>query len=138
MIDGTTLNVQELAEGSDLEVKRAAGRDGQGELPQSFFESYAAMANTDGGIILLGIDEKPPGTFHSIGIARPSRVLKSLWDGLNNRQRVSINLLTDKMVNVVPVEGKQVIKIQVPRARRAQRPVFIGPNPLHRHLSSKL
>ncbi|MEH1832568.1 MAG: RNA-binding domain-containing protein [Nostoc sp.] len=124
------LDIEELAEGCDVEAKQASGRDGQGELPKSFFESYSAMANTYGGVIFLGIEEKPKGKFSLTGIALPDRVLKTLWDGLNNRQRISINLLTDKMVEVIEVQNRQVIRIAVPRARRSQRPVYVGQNPL--------
>ncbi|WP_375470635.1 ATP-binding protein, partial [uncultured Nostoc sp.] len=124
------LDIEELAEGCDVEAKRASGRDGQGELPKSFFESYSAMANTYGGVIFLGIEEKPKGKFSLTGIAVPDRVLKTLWDGLNNRQQISINLLTDKMVEVIAVQDKQVIRIAVPRAKRSQRPVYVGQNPL--------
>ncbi|MDM9383376.1 putative DNA binding domain-containing protein [Chlorogloeopsis sp. ULAP01] len=124
------LDIEELAEGYDVEAKQASGRDGQGELPKSFFESYSAMANTYGGVIFLGIEEKPKGKFSVTGIAAPERILKNLWDGLNNRQRISVNLLTDKAVEVIEVQSKQVIRIQVPRARRPQRPVYVGQNPL--------
>lgn len=123
------LDIEELSEGCDVEAKKASGRDGQGELPRSFFESYAAMANTYGGAIFLGIEEKTTGKFAAIGIGDPHRVLKSLWDGLNNRQQVSTNLLSDSMVEVIEVQSKSVIRIQVPRARRSQRPVYIGQNP---------
>lgn len=124
------LDIEELSEGCDVEAKKAAGRDGQGELPKSFFESYAAMANTYGGVIFLGIEEKPKGKFTATGIGDSPRVLKSLWDGLNNRQQVSVNLLNDQMVEVIEVQSQSVIRIQVPRARRSQRPVYIGQNPL--------
>ncbi|MBW4601753.1 MAG: putative DNA binding domain-containing protein [Calothrix sp. FI2-JRJ7] len=124
------LDIEELAEGCDIEAKQASGRDGQGELPKSFFESYSAMANTYGGVIFLGIEEKPKGKFSTTGIAVPDRVLKTLWDGLNNHQRISINLLTDKMVEVIEVQSKQIIRVEVPRARRSQRPVYVGQNPL--------
>jgi predicted HTH transcriptional regulator len=124
------LDIEELSEGCDVEAKHSLGRDGQGELPKSFFESYSAMANTYGGVILLGIEEKPKGKFSVTGIPTTERVLKALWDGLNNRQRISINLLTDKMVEVIEIQGKQVIRVEVPRARRSQRPVYVGQNPL--------
>ncbi|RUT09725.1 hypothetical protein DSM106972_002200 [Dulcicalothrix desertica PCC 7102] len=120
------LDIEELAEGCDIEAKQASGRDGQGELPKSFFESYSAMANTYGGVIFLGIEEKPKGKFSTTGIAVPDRVLKTLWDGLNNHQRISINLLTNKMVEVIEVQSKQIIRVEVPRARRSQRPVYVG------------
>jgi predicted HTH transcriptional regulator len=109
------LDIEELSEGCDVEAKQSSGRDGQGELPKSFFESYSAMANTYGGVIFLGIEEKPKGKFSVTGIAITERVLKTLWDGLNNRQQISNNLLTDDMVEVIEIQGKQVIRIQVPR-----------------------
>ena len=34
------------------------------------------------------------------------------------------------MVEVIEVQSKSVIRIQVPRARRLQRPVYTGQNPL--------
>jgi predicted HTH transcriptional regulator len=55
-------------------------------------------------------------------------VLKSLWDGLNNPQRVNVNLLRDADVETLDVEGKAVIRISVPRARRQDRPVYIAQN----------
>ena len=48
-----------LREGWDFEAKLAAGRDGRGALPDSLWESYCAMANTDGGLILLGAQSTP-------------------------------------------------------------------------------
>lgn len=59
-----------LRESVDLECKLALGKDGQGELPHDFWPSYSAMANTHGGLILLGIAEKK-GAFIPKGIPRP-------------------------------------------------------------------
>ncbi|WNN91436.1 helix-turn-helix domain-containing protein [Gloeocapsopsis dulcis] len=55
MANLSLIDLEELAEGYDVEVKKAAGHDGQGECPKSFFESYVAMANTQGGVIFLGL-----------------------------------------------------------------------------------
>jgi ATP-dependent DNA helicase RecG len=122
--------IEEWAEGLDVEIKRATGRDGKGECPKDFFESYVAMANTEGGYIFLGIAEIAKGSFEVVGIEDVPKVLKSLWDSLNNPQRVNVNLLTDSMMSVINVQGKQVIRVRIPRAKRTERPIYMGQNPL--------
>jgi len=46
-----------LRESVELECKLAAGRDGQGALPDDFWPTYSAFANTAGGVVLLGVRE---------------------------------------------------------------------------------
>jgi ATP-dependent DNA helicase RecG len=132
-----------MAESVDLECKAAQGRDGRGELPQDVWKSYCAMANTDGGTILLGVQEKPAGVFKAVGISNVERVRKAIWDSLHNRQVVNLNLLSENHVQPVVVDGKTLLRSEVPRARRQQRPVYLGVNPfggtyLRRHESDYL
>jgi predicted HTH transcriptional regulator len=122
--------ITDLAEGQDFEAKKAGGKDGQGQLPDNFFSTYSAMANTEGGVVLLGIEEVGVGQFQVFGIANPTKVLAELWNGLNNKERVSCNILHDDCVRLVELEGKKVIQITIPRATRGQMPVCLGKNPL--------
>lgn len=87
------------------------------------------MANADGGIILLGVQEKPRGTFHALGLANVERVRKALWDNLHNRKQVSVNLLGEQDVVPIEIDDKTALRIQVPRAARQHKPVHIGSNP---------
>ena len=60
----TDMDLGDFAEEVDLEAKKATGRDGRGELPRSFFETYSAMANTEGGIHSFGNRREAEGSLH--------------------------------------------------------------------------
>lgn len=122
-------DVSALAERVDLECKAAQGRDGLGELPDDFWKTYSAMANSEGGVVWLGIQEKPRGRFKALGLADIERVRKALWDNLNNRRQVSANLLSEADVQPVAVDGHTVLRVSVPRASRRDKPVHLGGNP---------
>jgi predicted HTH transcriptional regulator len=124
-------NADNLREDVDLEAKSPLGQDGRGALPKDLFESYSAFANTDGGMIYLGVKELKDRSFDAHGIENPDPVLDDLWNQLNNPQKVSRNLLTPAMVRRFPsASGRWVIEIEVPRATRHERPIFINGNPL--------
>lgn len=107
-----------------LEVK-----SGRGGLPNSLWESYSAFANSEGGVIVLGVNEKEHGRLIVEGLKDAYKMLKDFWNMVNNRQKVSSNILTDSMAYVDTVEGKEVIVIHVPRAERTTRPVYVGADP---------
>ena len=89
----TKEELDSLREGWHFEAKFAAGRDGQGAVPESFWETYSAMANTEGGFILLGAKEKKNGKFEFRGITNIAKVERELWNLLSSRQKVSANIL---------------------------------------------
>lgn len=125
-----TLNdIDLLRESVDLECKLALGQDGQGKLPKDFWPTYSAMANTDGGLIVLGIEEKKQRLI-ARGIPNPDAIRKELADLLGNRQKVSVNLLSDGAIRELEIEGRTLLAIQIPRATRKQKPVYINGNPI--------
>ena len=123
--DDDSLDLPTLAESVELECKAAQGRDGRGELPDDFWKTYSAMANTEGGVILLGVQEKPRGQFRILGLADVERVRKAIWDNLHNRKQISINLLSDADVQPVEMDGQLVLRIRFP-----VRPGRAGPSTL--------
>ncbi len=122
-------DIEALRENYEVECKLAAGRDGQGEIPKDVWETYSSFANTDGGDIFLGLEEKQ-GAFKLSGIANTSKVLDDFWNLVNNPQKVSINILKQEHVREINLNCKTIIRIHVPRALRKQRPVYIGNNPM--------
>jgi ATP-dependent DNA helicase RecG len=111
-------------ESVDIEFK--AGRGG---LPASLWETYSAFANTNGGTIYLGVVEKED-SLDVQGVPDSEKMRSDLWNTVNNRGKVSVNLLTTGDVQIVEVQpGKQLLKVNVPRANRTQRPVFLNNNP---------
>jgi ATP-dependent DNA helicase RecG len=118
-----------LRESHELECKLAQGQNGQGEVPKDFWPTYAAMANAQGGVVLLGVREKN-GVFSVAGLPNPAKVRADLFNNLNNPGKVSVNLLTDADVQEVVLGGKTVLKVTIPAATRQQKPVYLHGQPL--------
>lgn len=118
-------DIASLREGNRLEAKLA-----RGGLPKSMWETYSAFANTAGGTILLGVEEdKDTGELRPVGVSNAQAMLDDLWNAANNPQKVSANVLSDANVSVARTAGVDVIRIDVPRANRRERPVFLNDNP---------
>ena len=114
-------NLQEYRENNRMEVKKA-----RGGLPASLWDTYSAFANCYGGVIILGITEQKDGTWRTTGLEDEYRLRKEFWDTINNRNKVSCNLLTDKDVSAYNEHGNIILVIHVPAASRQQRPVYIN------------
>ena len=118
-------DIYTLVENDEIECKEAL--DG---LPKDLWETYSAFANTNGGTLFLGIKEKS-GKFSITGIKDEENIIKDLWDNLNNPKKVSANILNNSSVEKLTIEGVKVIKVNVPKADRKARPVYIGENPFN-------
>ncbi|MGY5451433.1 RNA-binding domain-containing protein [Agarivorans sp. MS3-6] len=123
------VDLQVLSESAELEFKLAQGKDGKGKLPDDFWPTYSAMANGRGGYVVLGVREKK-GQLTLAGIEDIETVRKQLFDIASNNGKVNINLLTNDHVQVITVEGKQLLVIEIPAARREQKPVYLKNQPM--------
>lgn len=115
-------------EGADVEYKSA-----RGGLPSSLWETYSAFANTAGGIVWLGISQASDGRLRFQGVENPEKLKSDIHNLLNNREKVSRNLLRDADVAIVPApEGdRQLIRVRVPQAERRERPLYVGKDPFN-------
>lgn len=112
-------------EGAELEYKSA-----KGGFPESFWETFSAFANTNGGIIILGMKEKdgrliPDG----LGETLIAKYKKIFWDCAHNKGKVSATMLTDHDVSVEEVDGNRMLVFRVPKAAYDLKPVYLNGNP---------
>lgn len=118
-------SLMEGYESTDIEFKSA-----KGGFPGSLWETYSAFANTQGGVIVLGVKEKD-GRFmiDNLSEDQVQRYKSDLWNGLNNKSICSTNILKDSDVQDGEYNGSYVLVINVPRAQRTQIPIYIKNNP---------
>lgn len=119
-------NLDKYRENNRLEAKKAFGG-----LPRSIWETYSAFANTLGGIILLGVEEYDDRSLHLVDLPNAEKLIKEFWDIVNNPNKTSVNILSAKDVYMMEVDSKHIVVINVPRADRYYKPVYIDGNPLN-------
>jgi len=123
------LNLLKFGERINLECKKA-----ESKLPASVWETYSSFANTDGGVILFGVEEHMKETdaekrFSFVSIHNTEQRLKDFWNTVNS-EKVSTNILVDANAGICKVMGSTIMWIQVPQADYRQKPVYINGNPM--------
>jgi len=119
--------IQQINQTEDTELEYKSAKGG---FPESFWETFSAFANTNGGIIILGIKEKDgrftPDGFDDTLIAKYK---KTFWDCAHNKNKVSATMLTDHDVSVEEVEGNRMLVFRIPKAAYDLKPVYLNGNP---------
>ena len=117
-------NLQQYKETNRIEAKQAIGG-----LPRSIWETYSAFANSDGGVILLGVAEREKDkTLYAVDLPDPWRLVAQFWELVNDPRIVSKNILTREDVRIECAEGKEIVAIFVPKATPQDKPIYIGGN----------
>ena len=107
----------------ELEYKRA-----EGGLPRSIWETVSAFANTNGGRIILGVDDStdPPSI---VGLKNAQQLLMDFVSAQRNSRKISRPVCGANDARIEHIGEKDLIVIRVPAVGRKDRPVYIGDSP---------
>lgn len=108
-------------------------KESESVVPKSVYESYSSFANTNGGVIVLGIKEVKNAKnvkerFVIQGIKNAQSQINSFWNTINSN-KVNVNILSNDDVYLLTEDDLSVIIINVPRANYKMKPVYVGDNP---------
>ncbi len=118
-------HLDKYRENNTIEAKKATGG-----LPESIWETYSAFANTEGGIILLGVIENKDKSLQAIDLTDPEGLVMDFWEMVNDPTIASCNVLTGDCVTIENIGGKRIVAIRVPKASAEERPVFVCNDPV--------
>ena len=129
MTEQEILELLKYGEHIHLECKKA-----ESKIPNSVWETYSSFANTDGGLILFGVEEHIKEVefdkrFSFMSVKNPDQRIKDIWNTINN-DKVSSNILVDANVGTCVVKNELIIWINVPRAKYNQKPIYLNGNPM--------
>lgn len=110
-------------ESHNVEFKKSSAR-----LSKDIWETYSAFANTNGGYIVLGVEEPTPHNFTIVGVDNSQKLIDDLYNTAANKDKVNRNLLNNKNVVEENIDGKSVIIIQIEELPINQKPLYLNKN----------
>jgi len=104
----TTSDIEKIiaqGEGISIEFKEAKEK-----VPASFYETVVSFANTNGGVVLLGVDDD--GKVIGIQPEYKAKFLKNIATALNSIDNINPVLYLNP--TAIDYDGKMIIVVQVP------------------------
>ena len=96
--------IESWRENGHLEAKLATGG-----LPESIWETYSAFANTGGGLLLLGVEERSDHSLRVQGLLNAQEMLEEFLARLRDPGTVSADLVGPDGAEVVDTGAGEVI-----------------------------
>ena len=95
-------------------------KSGRGGYPKNVIDSIVSFANTRGGTIFIGIDEK--SDFEVVGVDSPA----AYRDAAFGQARDGVVPAASIDVEIVELDGKQVLVIDVPEVAAEHKPLHVA------------
>lgn len=78
---------------------------------------------------MLGVIENADKSFSTVPLPSPEKLAADFWSSVNNPANVSVNILSERNVQIAESGGNRIVIIEVPRADRHDKPVYAGADP---------
>ena len=88
-------------------------------------QSYSSFANTNGGLIVFGVNEGVTDN-EIVGVEDSQKIVSDLWNLLSNESKVSYRTVNNQDVTTAVIDDKTVILVQVNEAPNNVKPVYIN------------
>ncbi len=74
-------------------------------MPNAIWETYSSFANTNGGVILLGVEEcvkekDPEKRFSFTSVKNPTQRIKEFWNTINSNSSLQFLNLSNPRLNM--------------------------------------
>ena len=116
--------IEQYRENNRIEAKKALGG-----LPRSIWETYSAFANTRGGLIVLGVEEREDHSLRIQGLLNAQEMLEEFLALVRDPKVASADLVGEEGGRVVDTGRGEILVLRIPPAPRALRPVYVGGDP---------
>ena len=111
------LETGEFSEGPQIEAKQ-----GLRGFPRNAWETVSAFANTNGGVIVVGLAEDGDD-WRIEGVSNPEATIQEILVGMRNPQKISVEVANGSDIWTEEIEGRPLVVLRVRPAPLQQKPV---------------
>lgn len=112
-------NIKKL-EFKDFETARVEYKEAKEALPQSIYRTISSFANTNGGVIALGIKQEKNRIIKQ-GVKKPQKLVDDLVSTVSEK----FNFCPIIKPQIIKEKTKHFVVIQIEEALRYEKPIFI-------------
>ncbi|WP_289506180.1 RNA-binding domain-containing protein [Faecalibaculum rodentium] len=112
--------ILQLKENHQIELKEST------QLPKSFWETCSSFANTDSGLIILGVKEIPGERNRVTGVDNCGKVLTDMWNGMNSQNKISMRTANNEDVVVLKLADRDIVLVFIREVSMLHKPVYLN------------